>query len=113
MTTPAKKCLMHLGERITRPPFSRDASGEAGHLLYLIQLGVPLGMPQSRPMPSVGSRVHELRIRDAGENWRILYRPDSDYVVVIHIFNKKTRQTLKHVIELCQRHLASYDEGRT
>ena len=33
-------------------------------------------MPQSRVMPSVGSRCHELRINDREQTWRVIYRVD-------------------------------------
>jgi hypothetical protein len=39
---------------------------EAGYLLRQLQMGKPLGMPQSRPMPGIGVRCHELRVQDAG-----------------------------------------------
>lgn len=32
--------------------------------LASLEAGVPLSMPLSRPMPSIGSRVHERRFRD-------------------------------------------------
>lgn len=66
-------------------------------------------MPHSRPMPGIGSRCHELRIPDARQTWRILYRIDSDTIVVVHVFPKKTRTTPKPVIQVCRQRLADYD----
>jgi len=66
-------------------------------------------MPQSRPMPSVGPRCHELRIIDADKTWRILYRIDDDTVVIIEVFAKKTATTPKKVIEKCRKRLSAYD----
>jgi phage-related protein len=43
-------------------------------------------------MPSIGPRCHELRISDAGRSWRIVYRLDSDAVVIADVFGKTTRQ---------------------
>lgn len=60
------------GLRIRTPPFSADARVEAGSLLRRLQEGGLIGMPHSRPMPSIGPRCHELRVRDAGHLWRIL-----------------------------------------
>lgn len=68
-------------------------------------------MPHSRPMPVVGPRCHELRVRDVGADWRIVYRLDSDAVVILEVFSKKTRATPKTVIEACARRLREYDHA--
>jgi len=52
-------------------------------------------MPQSRPMPSIGARYHELRISDAAKTWRVMYRIDEDAIVILDVFAKKTAQTQK------------------
>jgi phage-related protein len=41
-------------------------------------------------MPAIGSRCHELRIRDRDHTWRIIYRLDPDAVLILAIFDKKT-----------------------
>jgi predicted XRE-type DNA-binding protein len=43
-----------LGE-ITTPPFSSSARIQAGYLLRQVQKGIPLSLPHSRPMPSIGT----------------------------------------------------------
>ena len=68
-------------------------------------------MPQSRPMPVVGPRCQELRVRDAEADWRIVYRLDSDSVVILAVFAKKTRTTPKTVIDACTRRLREYDHA--
>ena len=77
----------------------------------LLQKGQAVRMPHSRPMPVVGPRCHELRVRDAGADWRIVYRLDSDAVVILEIFAKKTRATPKIVIDACTRRLGEYDHA--
>lgn len=72
--SPSDKPLVWLHGEIRTPPFSRAARVEAGYLLRLLQKGQAVGMPQSRPMPVVGPRCHELRVRDAEADWRIVYR---------------------------------------
>ncbi len=57
-------------------------------LLRLLQEGELLGMPFSRPLPSVGPRCHELRIRDAGHEWRIVYRIDPRCIFIAGTFAK-------------------------
>jgi len=88
---------------------SRCARIEAGYLLRLLQRGDSVGMPHSRPMPAIGFRCHELRIIDENKVWRIVYRIDSDAVVIGEVFEKKTAKTPKRVISACKRRLRDYD----
>jgi phage-related protein len=97
---------------IRTPPFSKEARREAGFLLRMLQKGELLGMPKCRPMPSVGHRCHELRVRDQDHDWRVLLRIDHDAILVLHVFAKKTRETPWSVIETCQRRLRRYDGER-
>ncbi len=85
---------------VKTPPFSKAARLEAGLLLRRLQRGESLSMPQSRPMPSIGARCHELRIIDASNNWRLLYQIDTDAIVILEVFAKKTGTTPKAVIDL-------------
>jgi phage-related protein len=75
----------------------------------MLQRGEKLSMPQSRPMPSVGRRCHELRVRDEDLTWRVIYRLDEDAVVILHVFSKKTQRTPQTVIESCKALLSRYD----
>jgi phage-related protein len=67
-------------------------------------------MPHSRPMPVIGQRCHELRMRDSNSIWRIIYRTDPDAVIILGVFEKKTSKTPKSVIDQCKRRLKAYDE---
>jgi len=60
-------------------------------------------------MPSIGPRCHELRIRDRDANWRIVYRNDSDAIVVVEIFAKKTNKTPVDLVKNCRLRLKRYD----
>jgi phage-related protein len=68
-------------------------------------------MPQSRSMPSIGSRCHELRINDTDTTWRLVYRIDPDAIVIAEVFAKKTEKTPKDVIEACKKRLKEYDNA--
>lgn len=109
MANDDKKVLILLHGEIKTPPMTREARLEAGFLLRKLQQGEMLSMPQSRPMPSVGLRCYELRIVDADAIWRIIYRIDSDAILILEVFGKKTRQTPQNVIDACQRRIKSYD----
>jgi phage-related protein len=104
------KPLVWLHGEVKTPPFSLSARIEAGFLLRQLQKGENLGLPHSRPMPSIGSHCHELRIRDEDTTWRIIYRIDDDAIVIVEVFNKTTRTTPKSIIDVCQRRLTRYDQ---
>lgn len=78
-------------------------------LLRLLQDGERLGMPQAEPLPDVGPRCGALRVRDAGCNWRIMYRDDADALLVLEIYPKKTRKIPNDVIVRCKLRLKRYD----
>jgi len=68
-------------------------------------------MPHSRPMPTIGPRRHELRINDAEVTWRIIYRLDTDAIIIGEVFSKKTGKTPKKVIDICKRRFRDYDDA--
>ncbi len=103
------KPLVWMQGEVKTPPFSKPARLKAGFLLRLLQRGEKLAMPHSRPMPSIGRRCHELRVRDDKMNWRIIYRIDEDAVVILEVFSKKTGRTPNSVIDICRARLREYD----
>lgn len=104
------KPLVWLEGEVKTPPFSAAARLEAGLLLRRLQQGENIEMPHSRPMPSIGHRCHELRVNDQESTWRIVYRIDTDAIVIVEVFKKSSRQTPQYVINACKRRLRSYDE---
>jgi phage-related protein len=105
----ADKPIVWLHGEIKTPPFGSEARLQAGYLLRALQIGESLPMPHSRPVPSIGARCRELRIRDRDKDWRIVYRVDSDAVVVLEVFRKATRRTPKRVVDACKRRIRQYD----
>ena len=110
--SPKHKPLVWLHGEVKSPPFSKEGRLEAGYLLRRLQRGDFLEMPASRPMPSIGARTHELRVNDSIGNWRLVYRIDSDAVVIAEVFSKKARTTPKSVIDVCKRRFKEYDNAR-
>jgi len=106
--SPNDKPLVWLSGEVKTPPFSQAARLEVGYLLRALQRGDKLSMPLSRPMPSIGPRCHELRIVDERIDWRVVYRIDTDAVVILDVFEKKTRSTPRQIIEVCKRRLKDY-----
>lgn len=105
---PSDKPLVWLYGEVKSPPFTGEGRTEAGVLLRRLQRGESLGLPQSRPMPSIGPGCHELRIPDRGQTWRIIYHIAADAVVILDVFSKKTATTPKRVIGTCQRRLSTF-----
>jgi phage-related protein len=104
-----EKPLIWLHGEIKTPPLSSAARIKAGYLLRKLQMGEQLSLPHSRPMPSIGSRCHELRIDDQNKTWRVVYRTDNDAIVILEVFEKKGKKTPKEVIENCRRRIRLYD----
>lgn len=109
--SPTDKPLVWLHGEVKTPPFSPAARLECGYLLRRLQRGENLHMPQSRPLPSIGSRCHELRVLDENVTWRIVYRVDEDAIVIAEVFAKKTEATPKATIDVCKKRLREYDHA--
>ena len=105
------KPLAWLHGEVKTPPFSLAARLETGYLLRRLQRDDMLALPQSRPMPGVGPRCHELRLNDVSGNWRLVYRIDTDAIVIAEVFAKKSAKTPKAVLETCRRRLKEYDHA--
>lgn len=106
-----EKPVIWLHGEVKSPPFTDAGRQEAGELLAVLQGGGRVGMPRGRPMPGVGPRCLELRVRDADHNWRVMVRVDPDAVLVVDVFAKTTPKTPKTVIAACRTRLAEYDRG--
>src|SRR4051794_35015707 len=96
---PPDRPLFRMHGEISTPPMSKAARSEAGYLLRRLQQGESLGMPHSRPMPSIRPRCHELRVPDENRNWRIIYRIAPDAILIVEVFDKTTRATPKPIID--------------
>lgn len=102
------KPLVWLKGEIKTPPLTAAARIEAGILLRSLQEGISLSMPHSRPMPSIGSSCHELRVPDENRTWRIVYYVDAVAIVILEVFAKTTNQTPITVIDACKIRLKHY-----
>ena len=78
------------------PPVARQ---RAGYQLHLVQSGQ--NSSDWKPMPTVGSGCHEIRVRDSGGTYRVLYVASiGDRVYVLHCFQKKSQRTARSDIDL-------------
>lgn len=106
---PNDKPLVWMHGEITTPPFSENARIEAGYLLRQLQQGMSLSLPQSRPIPSIGTGCHELRINDENLTWRIIYKIHTDTILILEVFGKKTNTTPKSIIDICKQRIKRYN----
>jgi phage-related protein len=100
------KLLVWLYGEIKTPPFSAGARITDGFLLRRPQQGENLGMPDSRPMPSINNGCHELRINDKNKTWTNVYYIDDNAIVILEVFAKKSQKAPQKVIDTCKQRLA-------
>jgi phage-related protein len=102
------KSIVFLGDSLSRlRDFPDQARSLAGYELREIQKGHDPA--DWKPMKTVGPGVRELRIRDAGGAFRVIYLASvGDSVVVIHAFQKKTQQTPQKDIDLAASRLRAW-----
>jgi len=84
--------------------FPENAMREAGYQLDKVQRGLP---PSDwKAMPSVGSGVTEIRIRDERGIFRVIYVSKYlDTVFVLHAFQKKSQKTSKRDLDIVRKRL--------
>ena len=71
-----------------------------------LEAGLSLSMPLSRPMPSIGPRVHELRFRDRSGIYRVIYFISISKIIhVLCAFKKTTQKTEQRYLELAKERL--------
>ena len=86
--------------------FPKPARLALGEAILNLQGGGKIGMPLSRPMPSVAPSVQELRVRDPAGIYRAFYLLKSQRgVIVFHASEKKTQKTPPQDIELGRKRL--------
>ncbi len=83
---------------------SVDLRGELSDYLRMLEVGLRLRLPVSRPMPQIGKAVHELRMHDASGQYRVFYLLSvHGDIWVLAAFKKKTRETPWHRMELVRK----------
>ena len=88
--------------------FPQDVLGMVADAVAKLKKNQTLSMPLSRSLPSVGKGVHELRIKDKGGQYRVVYvLKVKDAIYLVHAFKKKTQATSKKNIDLATRRIKS------
>jgi phage-related protein len=96
--------------RRTMGLFPRQARKAAGFELAAVQRG---DTPRDfKPMAGIGAGVFEIRIH-VGTAYRVIYVAKfAEAVYVLHAFEKRTRKTSKHDLDVAKRHYAEMMEWR-
>ena len=86
--------------------FPEEIRGDLADALARLDAGLMLSMPLSRPMPSIGRGVHELRLKDRSGAYRVVYALAAyGAVYVLHAFKKTTQATSARNLELARMRL--------
>ena len=87
--------------------FPEGARRMAGRQIRRVQQGEePIDW---KPFPSIGPNVREIRIRESGGAYRVIYQATlADIVLVISAFEKKSQKTPKHEVEKARRRLKAF-----
>jgi phage-related protein len=95
-----KNCQKEIDE------FPEEVREDLTEAVLRLELGRTLQFPLSRPMPSIGNGVHELRFRDRNGIYRVIYVfLKNEGIYLLHAFMKKTQQTSKQNIDLAKKRL--------
>lgn len=100
------KLIEFLGDSLERlRAFPSSARHDAGYQLSRVQEG--LEPHDWKPMTSIGPGVREIRIREDGGAFRVVYLASvGERVYVLHAFQKKSQATPKRDIDLARQRLA-------
>jgi phage-related protein len=82
-----------------------EVRGDLADAVAMLEEGHSLSMPLSRPMPSIGAGVHELRFRDRAGVYRVFYVLATSSVWLLHAHMKKTSAATPSTIALVQKRL--------
>ena len=90
--------------------FPDAAKHEAGYQLERVQAGKE--PTDWKPMHTIGRGVSEIRSHAAGEHRLIYVARFEEAVYVLHAFEKRSRKTPQHDIEIAKRRYAQVIERR-
>ena len=80
-----------------------EVRGDLADAVARLERGQMLSLPLSRPMPSIGPGVHELRFRDRSGIYRAIYfLQGGGRIWLLHAFQKKTPKTPPQSIDVAK-----------
>ncbi|MBI1738719.1 MAG: type II toxin-antitoxin system RelE/ParE family toxin [Acidobacteria bacterium] len=109
-----KAAVFHPAARAAIRLFPAEVRKELGKAIFDLQNAEILGMPLSRPLPSLERGAAELRLRDRSGIYRALYYTRSlKGVLIFHAFVKKSRAIPKHEMDLAKKRLKELMDEET
>ncbi len=82
---------------------------ELGSVLTRLQKGESIGMPDIRPMPTVGRQVSEIRISEKSGSYRALFAVRTRFgILLFHAFQKKSRKTPEGELNTARQRLKAF-----
>jgi len=101
-----KSAIFHPATREVIRRFPKTACDALGKAIWDLQLGFRLGMPLSKPMPTIAPGAAELRIKDDTGAYRAFYYMKSDRgILIFHAFQKRAQKTPDAEIRLGRKRL--------
>jgi len=101
-----KSVIFHKRAKEIIKEFSKTVRIDIGELLFDLQRGENIGMPDARPMPTIATGAYELRVKDADGIYRVFYYLKSaEGIMVFHAFVKKTQATPQGEIVIARKRL--------
>lgn len=97
------KPIIFIGDSLKRlREFPEEAKQDAGYQLYRVQQGL---IPNdSKPMPTIGVGVEELRIWENAGTYRVIYTVRmKEALYVLHSFQKKSQATSKQDLDIAKK----------
>jgi phage-related protein len=91
--------------------FPDEARREAGFQIRRVEQG--LEPNDWKPFPSIGPGVREIRIRERGGAFRVIYHATlPEVVLVLNAFHKNAQKTPQHEIDKARARLMAYLKER-
>ncbi|MSQ57464.1 MAG: type II toxin-antitoxin system RelE/ParE family toxin [Limnohabitans sp.] len=103
--------IVFLGNSLDDPrEFPASVHGKAGYQLDRVQNG--LEPHDSKPMPTIGKGVWEIRLKDEAGQFRVIYvAKPKDAIYVLHCFQKKTQKTTTQDLSISTKRLRELLQG--
>jgi phage-related protein len=86
----------------------KDIIADVFALFDELMAGARLGMPISRPLPSIGKGLHELRLSGKAGEYRVFYVIKvEDAIYVLHATDKKKQEIDRRTVDLLKTRMRS------
>lgn len=85
---------------------TKEIRRDISDILGKLELGLNLGLPHVRPLPSVSSGLFEIRVKDKQGQLRVVYFvKKGDAIYLLHAFRKKTQKLPQKEIKVILKRL--------